>query len=65
MREFHNRFNTEYSWMIKTKETIYYTHWSNTIMYEFLNSNTDDISSIIKKINIKTIQEYFHTKSLF
>jgi|688.fasta_scaffold12498_3 hypothetical protein len=65
MRQFHNRFNTEYSWMVLTKETIYYTHWSNSIMYEFLNSDTDDIFNVVNKINIKSIQEYFNTKSLF
>jgi hypothetical protein len=64
MREFHHRFETPYSWMVKTKEMVYYTHWANTVMFEFLNSN-DDISTIVKNLKIKTIKEYFETKSLF
>jgi hypothetical protein len=65
MRDFHSRFLTEYTWMVKTKETIYYAHWSNSVMYEFLNSNANDISDVIRNMKIKTIREYFNTQSLF
>ena len=65
MRSFHNRFLTEYLWMVRTKETIYYAHWSNSVMNEFLNSNVNDISTVIHNLKIKTIKEYFETKSLF
>ena len=65
MRAFHNRFLTDYLWMVRTKETIYYAHWSNSVMNEFLNSDSDDIISAIGNLKIKTIREYFDTKSLF
>jgi hypothetical protein len=64
MREFHCQFYNDYSWFFLTKEMIYYTHWANTIMFEFLNSN-DDISTIIENLKIKTVDEYFETRSLF
>ena len=64
MREFHYRFITPYSWMLKTKEMIYYAHWANSVMFEFLNSD-DDISNVIQNLKIKTISEYFTSKSLF
>jgi hypothetical protein len=64
MRDFHCRFLTDYSWFVKTKEMVYYTHWANSIMFEFLNSN-DDISTIVQNLKIKTINEYFESRSLF
>lgn len=64
MRAFEYRFETPYSWMVKTKEMNYYNHWANSIMYEFLHSN-DDITTVIKNVKIKTKDEYFKTKSLF
>lgn len=46
------------------REMIYYNHWTNLVMFEFLNSN-DDISSIIENLKIKTIDEFFESGSLF
>jgi hypothetical protein len=64
MRQFHHRFETPYSWMIKTKEMNYYHHWANSVMFEFLNSS-DDITTVIENLQMKTLHEYFSTKSLF
>ena len=64
MREFHCRFLTEYIWFVKTKEMVYYTHWANSVMFEFLNSDVD-ISTIVENLKIKTIKEYFESQSLF
>ncbi len=46
------------------REMIYYNHWANLVMFEFLNSN-EDIISIIKNLEIKTISEFFDSGSLF
>lgn len=46
------------------REMIYYNHWANSVMFEFLNSN-EDITSIIDSLEIKTIDEFFDTGSLF
>jgi len=46
------------------KEMIYYNHWANLVMFEYLNSN-DDISFIIDSLDIRTINEFFETGSLF
>jgi hypothetical protein len=45
-------------------DMIYHQHWSNTVMYEYLNSN-DNILVIIENLNIPTIEEYFATKELY
>lgn len=64
MREFHYRFITPYAWMLREKEMIYYNHWANSVMFEFLNSS-DDITTVIDNLKIKTIREYFSSQSLF
>jgi hypothetical protein len=64
MRAFHCRFETQQSWMAKTKEMNYYNHWANSVMFEFLRSD-DDITTVIQNAKVKTIEEYFSTKSLF
>jgi hypothetical protein len=46
------------------KEMIYYNHWSNSVMWEYLRSN-DDISSVIGYVNIPSLEEYFNTGKLF
>jgi len=46
------------------KEMIYYNHWSNLVMFEFLNT-AKDIDLIINSLQIKTIDEYFESNSLF
>jgi hypothetical protein len=63
-REFHCRFKNEEWWMLSTKQIIYYTHWANAIMYDFLNSE-EDILNVAKNIKIKSIYDYFSSKSLF
>jgi hypothetical protein len=45
-------------------EMIYHHHRSNLIMFECLNSN-DDITTIIERIDIKTMSEFFDTRELF
>jgi len=50
--------------MSMAKEMIYYNHWANSVMFEFLNSQRD-ISSIVEDLEMKTIDEYFDTGSLF
>lgn len=63
-REFCYRFYKEDWWMRSTKEIVYYTHWANSIMNNFLDSDKD-IFDVAKNIKIKTMGEYFATKSLF
>jgi hypothetical protein len=46
------------------KEMIYYNHWSNSVMFEYLRSN-DDISLVIEKVDVPTLEEYFNTGKLF
>jgi hypothetical protein len=46
------------------KEMIYYNHWSNLVMFEFLNT-AKDLDLIINSLQIKTIDEYFESNSLF
>ena len=50
--------------MSMAKEMIYYNHWSNVIMFEFLNS-CRDLDAIIDSSEIKTMSEYFDSGSLF
>jgi len=50
--------------MSMAKEMIYYNHWSNLVMFQFLNS-CQDLSAIIESLEIKTIDEYFDSGSLF
>ena len=45
-------------------DMIYHQHWSNSIMNEYLNSN-EDISVIIEKTNLISMEEYFETRRLF
>ena len=46
------------------REMIYYNHWTNLVMFEFLNSN-NDISIVIENVQIKALSEYVETGSLF
>jgi hypothetical protein len=46
------------------KEMIYYNHWSNLVMYEYLQSS-NDIEVVIGSLEIKTIDEYFESNNLF
>ena len=50
--------------MSMAKEMIYYNHWSNLVMFEFLNS-CQDLSAIIESLEIKTMEEFFDSCSLF
>jgi hypothetical protein len=63
-REFYCRFKNEEWWLLSTKEIIYYTHWANAIMSDFLESDKD-LLDVAKNIKIKSIDEYFSSKSLF
>ena len=58
-------YNEEYSYLIgMAMEMIYYQHWSNSIMYDYLNGN-NDISTIIDNSNIPTMEYYLDNKKLF
>jgi hypothetical protein len=50
--------------MSMAKEMIYYNHWSNLIMFDFLNS-CQDLDTIIKSLEIKTMEDYFASGSIF
>jgi hypothetical protein len=50
--------------MSMAKEMIYYNHWSNLVMFEFLNS-CQDLDAIIKSLEIKTMEDYFASGSIF
>ena len=50
--------------MSMAKEMIYYNHWSNLVMFEFLNS-CQNLDAIIESLEIKTMEDYFASGSLF
>jgi hypothetical protein len=50
--------------MAMAKEMIYYHHWSNLIMFQFLHT-PQDIEAIIGSLEIKTMGEYFASGSVF
>ncbi len=45
-------------------DMIYHQHWSNSVMYEYLNSS-EDMYVIAEKLDILTMDEFFTTRSLF
>jgi len=50
--------------MAMAKEMIYYHHWSNLVMFQFLHTS-QDIEAIIGSLDIKTMSEYFESGSVF
>ena len=50
--------------MSMAKEMIYYNHWSNLVMFEFLNS-CQNLDAIIESLEIKSMEDYFASGSLF
>ena len=57
-------FENFYVLMAMAREMIYYNHWSNLVMYEYLQSS-NDIEVVIGSLEIKTIDEYFESNNLF
>ena len=67
-KEMKHDLDTESSYVLMSmaKEMIYYNHWSNLVMFQFLHSSShEDIETIISSLEIKTMGEYFESCSLF
>jgi hypothetical protein len=46
------------------REMIYYNHWTNSVMFEFLHSHTD-ISTVIENLEMRTVDEFMDIGLLF